>query len=93
MAAAVGLALALIALLLLVRGEERTYGAETTQVPDVRELSQRVAGQQVAAAGLVPRDAGTPGPNAYVAQVTPRAGTTVAVGSTVTLYLRTGPVP
>ena len=63
-----------------------------TKVPYVRELRADVAGDRVRAANLVPRFTGAVSdPYAWVYRVTPAEGTSVAVGSTVTLELRSGP--
>jgi IgA Peptidase M64/PASTA domain len=63
-----------------------------TQVPDVRELRSTVAVPMIVEAGLTPRTIGG-GPGAWVYQQRPRADTVVPTGSTVTLQLRTGPIP
>jgi hypothetical protein len=70
-----------------------TVGAVVPDVvPDVAGLSERVAGQRVSAAGLVPRFTGaTTAPNAYVDSQTPAPSTSVASGSTVTMHLRAEP--
>ena len=61
-------------------------------VPDALGSSKSVAGQQMSAAGLVPRFTGaTTTPGAYVDSQAPAPGTSVAPGSTVTMHLRAEP--
>jgi tyrosinase len=62
-------------------------------VPDVREMLQAKAAQAIRDAGLNPRFTGSTGPGAWVRSQSPRAGSPVPLGSTVTLQLRTGPIP
>ncbi|MGH3938663.1 MAG: alpha/beta fold hydrolase [Pseudonocardiaceae bacterium] len=69
-----------------VTGTERT-------VPLVLESSQSSADQEVRNAGLLPRFTGAGGANAWVSSQSPRADTRVPAGSTVTMALRTGPIP
>jgi hypothetical protein len=69
------------------------FNALYAKVPDVRELRQALAASQVRAARLVPRFTGMNGPQAWVWQQSPRADAIVAPQSTVTLQLRTGPIP
>jgi hypothetical protein len=64
-----------------------------TTVPFVRELRQAQAAQQVTAAGLVPRFTGASGPGAWVFSQSPAGGRVVNRGTTVTMQLRTGPIP
>lgn len=65
----------------------------TRSVPDVRELRQANAANAIRAVRLVPRFTGQTGPGAWVYRQSPRADATVNVRSTVTLQLRTGPIP
>lgn len=65
----------------------------TTTVPNVRELRRDLAVAQVVAARLVPRSTGVDQPDAWVFTQSPSPGTVVNEGSTVTLQLRTGPIP
>jgi hypothetical protein len=69
-----------------VTGTERT-------VPLVLESSQTSADRAVRTAGLLPRFTGTGGARAWVYSQSPRVGTLVPAGSTVTMALRTGPRP
>jgi hypothetical protein len=65
-----------------------------TTVPDVRELRKAVAVSLVHAAGLESRVVGAASsPNAWVFTQSPAAETVVFRGSTVTLNLRSGPIP
>jgi hypothetical protein len=64
-----------------------------TEVPDVRELSASVAANRILGAGLKPVFTGSTGPGAWVWHQSPGAGAVVPSGSTVTLQLRTGPIP
>jgi hypothetical protein len=65
-----------------------------TTVPDVRELRRAPAESLVRAAGLVPRLVGAMhSPNAWVYTQSPRADTVVFRDSTVTLNLRSEPIP
>jgi hypothetical protein len=61
-------------------------------VPDVVEDPPASAATAITEAGLVPHFAGARGPNSWVFSQSPAAGTTVPRGSTVNLYLRTGPL-
>jgi endonuclease/exonuclease/phosphatase family metal-dependent hydrolase len=67
--------------------------ANSVIVPDVLELSQAKAGQIIRDAGLVPAFTGSSGPGAWVRTQSPKANSLVRPGSTVTLQLRTGPIP
>ena len=67
--------------------------AERTSVPDVTELHLDRARQVVVAADLNPEVRGYSGPNAYVAQQEPVAGTQVRKNTTVRLECRKGPIP
>jgi hypothetical protein len=74
-------------------GPDLPPGGRTTTVPDVREDSKSDATRDVLAADLMP--AFTPETdlaNAWVWAQSPKGGTTVERGSTVTLQLQTGPV-
>jgi PASTA domain-containing protein len=63
-------------------------------VPDVRESRPAAAENSVRAAKLVPKFTGAnPSSKTYVATQSPPAGTSVDRGSTVTMFLRTGPLP
>jgi hypothetical protein len=63
------------------------------EVPFVHELREATAAARIRAAGLLPRSIGTSGREAWVWRQSPQAGTRVALGSTVTLQLRAGPIP
>ena len=66
----------------------------TTTVPDVREMTEAKAGDALRAADLEPKSTGATGlVGAWVGSQSPKAGTIVDRGSTVTLQLRTGPIP
>jgi hypothetical protein len=67
-------------------------GGPTTTVPDVREDSKSYATRDILAADLVPAFTGPDGDNAWVRGQSPKGGTTVERGSTVTMQLQTGPV-
>jgi hypothetical protein len=62
-------------------------------VPFVRETVQAQAAQAVRDVCLVPVFTGSTGPGAWVWRQSPSAGSKVPRGSTVTLQLRTGPIP
>ena len=62
-------------------------------VPDVRESAPAAAVAEIRAAGLVPVVVGSPPSHAWMSRQTPRAGTIVNQGSTVTLNFSTGPIP
>jgi IgA Peptidase M64 len=64
-----------------------------TTVPDVLEGRAAGAAAIVRDWGLVPVFAGESGPDAWVFRQEPHPGVVVQRGSTVTLYLRTGPIP
>lgn len=66
----------------------RVEGKPTT-VPDVTELSARIAAEEIRAANLTPKYTGDTGPNAWVWKQFPEGGTIVESGSTVTLQLST----
>jgi hypothetical protein len=71
----------------------QTQPIQYTTVPYVREYLRDAAAAEVRAANLVPRLTGAvEDPYAWVYRVTPAEGTTVAVNSTVTLELRSGPI-
>jgi hypothetical protein len=68
--------------------------AEPVVVPDLRESDVATADKLVTAAGLVPRHAGdVNGPNAWVFSQSPPPNTKVTLGTTVTLTLKSGPIP
>jgi hypothetical protein len=62
-------------------------------VPDVIEMMKANAESAIRAAGLVPAFTGLSGSGAWVSSQSPNGGTIVARGSTVTMQLRTGPIP
>jgi hypothetical protein len=62
-------------------------------VPSVTEMRQAAAHRRVVAAGLVPRFTGPTGPSAWVWRQSPAGGRVVRYGSTVSMQLRTGPIP
>jgi hypothetical protein len=62
-------------------------------VPFVRETLQAHAAQAVRDVCLEPRFTGSTGPGAWVWSQSPSAGTKLARGGTVTMQLRTGPIP
>ena len=64
-----------------------------TTVPWVRELNATAAGNRVRNAGLVPRFTGSSSSNAFVLRQSPPFNAVVPGGSTVTMFMRTGPVP
>jgi PASTA domain len=66
---------------------------QKTTVPDVREDYVAGADTAIRAAGLVPAHTGPSSVNAWVLSQSPASGTSVDVGSTVYLALRTGPRP
>jgi hypothetical protein len=71
-----------------------TPGPARTVAPDVLEASPRTAALRVRAAGLVPAFTGAAtATTAYVATETPTPDTIVTRGSTVTMFLKRGPVP
>jgi PASTA domain len=61
-------------------------------VPDVFQLSAKLAAQVIEAAGLVPKFTGPNTKTSWVFSQSPLAGHLVPVGSTVTMVLHTGPV-
>jgi hypothetical protein len=69
------------------------FNALYAEVPHVLELSSTVAASRVRAARLVPAFTGAGGPGAWVWRQSPNAGTIVDPGSTVSMQLRTGPIP
>jgi hypothetical protein len=74
-----------------IAGFDTLYPTRT--VPDVREMRSTAAGSAIRAVRLVARFTGQMGPGAWVYRQSPRAGATVNVRTTVTLQLRTGPIP
>jgi len=62
-------------------------------VPDLFEMSGANAAKAVHAAGLVAKFTGANQANSWVASQSPVAGQVVALGSIVTMVLRTGPMP
>jgi beta-lactam-binding protein with PASTA domain len=64
-----------------------------TTVPHVRELRFAPAAGPVRAARLVPEVVGTQRPDSWVWRQSPRGNAIVPSGSTVTLQLRSGPIP
>lgn len=62
-------------------------------VPNVREVDAARAGDTIRDAGLKPKFTGDTGGGAWVWRQSPRAGTMVPRGSTVTMQCRTGPRP
>jgi PASTA domain len=64
-----------------------------TTVPDVTEMSMASAENAIRAAGLEPIFEGATALDAWVWHQSPKADTTVDLGSAVTLQLRTGPTP
>jgi hypothetical protein len=64
-----------------------------TTVPHVRELRVAQAVKLVRGAGLVPKLVGPQQHGSWVWQQSPKAGAIVASGSTVTMRLRSGPIP
>ena len=62
-------------------------------VPHVRELRVAQAVKLVRGAGLVPKLVGPQQHGSWVWQQSPKAGAIVASGSTVTMRLRSGPIP
>jgi hypothetical protein len=62
-------------------------------VPFVLYEPARLAGQELVAAGLVPRFVGPNTADSWVASESPAPGHLVPRGSMVTLVLRTGPIP
>jgi hypothetical protein len=64
-----------------------------TSVPHVRELRVAPAEKLVRGAGLVPKLVGMQRPDSWIWRQSPRADAIVASGSTVTLQLRSGPIP
>jgi len=63
-------------------------------VPEVREMLEGHAAQEIRDAGLQPRFTGSTGqPGAWVWSQSPLAGSTASPASTVTCQLRTGPIP
>ena len=62
-------------------------------VPDVFEMLGTNAAKAIHAAGLVAKFTGATQGTAWVASQSPPAGQIVALGSTVTMFLRTGPMP
>ena len=77
----------------LVDGFLVSVTSPAVAVPDVTETSQAVAAQTIKAAGLVPKFTGVSGPHSWVFHQSPAAGTIVTAGTTVTMALRSGPLP
>jgi PASTA domain-containing protein len=65
----------------------------TAIVPDVLERTAAAAANLVSDAGLVPGFTGQNHTGSWVSSQSPTAGNVVARGSTVTMHLRTGPIP
>jgi M6 family metalloprotease-like protein len=72
---------------------EATIQVPGTVVPSVRFDPRDLAGQRIRAAGLVPAFTGENSAQAWVFTQSPLGGVRVADGSTVTMRLRTGPIP
>jgi hypothetical protein len=62
-------------------------------VPDVVEMSAAIAANVVHAAGLVAKFTGSNTTHSWVFSQSPKAGHEVALGSTVTMVLHSGPLP
>jgi PASTA domain-containing protein len=62
-------------------------------VPDLFEMKAAAAAHVLQAQGLIPKFSGPNTAHSWVAQQSPVAGTQVAKGSTVSMLLRTGPMP
>lgn len=78
----------------MLRVSGNIAAAVAATVPDVREERAPAAGGQVIAAGLLPRFTGANnGSQAWVFSQSPSAGTVVSRGDTVSMLLRTGPIP
>jgi peptidoglycan hydrolase-like protein with peptidoglycan-binding domain len=75
-----------------IDGIQSIYGIGAT-VPHVQELRAPNAAAMIRAAGFTPKFTGTSGSQAWVWRQSPRGGTRARLGSTVTLQLRTGPIP
>jgi hypothetical protein len=75
-----------------IDGIQEIYGIGAT-VPYVRELRRASAAAIILAAGLQPQFTGSSGSQAWVSRQSPRGGIRVRRGSTVTLQLKTGPIP
>ncbi|HKS52032.1 MAG TPA: PASTA domain-containing protein [Pseudonocardiaceae bacterium] len=77
-------------------GVEQTASAPPAllvEVPDVLELRGAVALKMIRDAGLVPVISGVNSGTAWVATQHPAGGARVTLGSTVSIFLRTGPQP
>ncbi len=74
------------------RAADRVVSDQVT-VPDVVELKSGPAVNMIRAAGLVVAITGTNTADAWVATQNPHGGTVVTRGSTVSIFLRTGPQP
>jgi hypothetical protein len=83
------------ALTSIPQGPDLPPGGPTTTVPDVREMLKPNATADVLAADLVPEFIGPfpAGPNPWVWSQSPMGDSIVERGSTVTMQLRTGPIP
>jgi peptidoglycan hydrolase-like protein with peptidoglycan-binding domain len=75
-----------------IDGIQSIYGIGTT-VPFVQELRSGAAATRIRAAGLEPRFSGPSGPAAWVWRQSPRGGSRVRRGSTVSCLQRIGPIP
>jgi hypothetical protein len=62
-------------------------------VPDAFEMRRATADKLIRDAGLVPKFTGASQANAWVSHQSPAAGTSAKKSSTVTITLRTGPLP
>ena len=62
-------------------------------VPTVMQMPRANAAKAITNAGLVPAFTGETGANAWVLTQSPRGGMLAAPGSTVTMRMRTGPIP
>jgi len=62
-------------------------------VPDIFEMSATVAANLIEAAGLVPKFTGVNQTHSWVSSQAPTARQLVTRGSTVTMFLRAGPLP
>jgi hypothetical protein len=67
--------------------------APSVVVPDLYELSPALAANELENLGLVPRFTGLNTGHSWVRSQSPFAGHSVALGSTVTMVLTTGPIP
>ncbi len=67
--------------------------APSVVVPDVREMSPALAAAELQSLGLVAKFMGPNTSHSWVFSQSPLPGHSVALGSTVTMVLRTGPIP